>query len=115
MNNVGKCFEYKDWPRDPVSGERGFCAPIAAYYICSDLSVNVIEKLKTEFHEELSISESSSIFVTDGTYRIVETINRRLSSTLLRKIYPSKDVITLVGFSNTLFGARWRSLWEIFN
>ena len=29
---------------------------------------------------------------------------RRLSSTLLRKIYPSKDVINLVGFSNTLFG-----------
>ena len=57
----GKCFEHKDWPRESISGEKGGCAPIAAYYICFDLSVNVIELLKTEFHEELSLSDSSSI------------------------------------------------------
>jgi hypothetical protein len=73
MNNVGKCIQYKDWTRERISGEKGYCAPIAAYHICPELSRNVIEHiLKTQLHEELTISESTSVFVTDGTYKIVD-------------------------------------------
>ena len=106
MNNVGKCFEHKDWPRESISGEKGGCAPIAAYYICFDLSVNVIELLKTEFHEELSLSDSSSIYVTDGSYNIVDVMNSRMSTTFLRQIYPSADVTSLQVFHNAIFGDR---------
>ena len=106
MNNVGKCFEHRDWPRESISGVKGCCAPIAAYYICFDLSVNVIDRLKTLLHQELSISESSSIFVTDGTYKIVQVMNRKMSSTVLRQIFPSTEVTTFPGFSNAIFGDR---------
>ena len=52
MNNMGKCFEYKDWPREPISGAKGYCAPIAAYNICWELSRNVIEHImKTQLHD----------------------------------------------------------------
>ena len=106
MNNVGKCFEHKDWPRESISGEKGGCAPIAAYYICFDLSVYVIELLKTEFHEELSLSDSRSIYVTDGSYNIVDVMNRKMSTTFLRQIYPSADVTSIQVFHNAIFGDR---------
>ena len=106
MNDVGKCFEHKDWPRERISGDYGFCAPIAAHAICSDLSVKVIELLKTQFHEKLAINESSSVFVTDGTYNIVDVMNRKMSSTILRQIYPSADLTSIQGFSNVIFGDR---------
>ena len=51
FNNVGTCFlrvqvlaKRKNMP----SGDLGFCAPIAAYYICSDLSISAIETLLAE-------------------------------------------------------------------
>jgi len=62
--------------------------------------------LKTLLHQELSISESSSIFVTDGTYKIVQVMNRKMSSTVLRQIFPSTEVTTFPGFSNAIFGDR---------
>ena len=104
--HVGKCFEHKDWPRERIFGDYGFCAPIAAHAICSDLSVKVIELLKTQFHEKLAINESSSVFVTDGTYNIVDVMNRKMSSTILRQIYPSTDLTSFQGFSNVIFGDR---------
>ena len=105
MNNVGKCFEYTDWPRERKSGEKGYCAPIAAYYIASDLSRNVIEHImKTQLHDELTISESRSVFVTDGTCNIVDVMNSRMPTTFFRRIYPSIDVTSRHRFSNSVFG-----------
>ena len=60
--------------------------------------------MKTQLHEELTISESTSIFVTDGTYKIVDAINRKMSSTFLRQVYPSTDATCLHGFTNAMFG-----------
>ena len=84
-----------------ICGERGFCAPIAAYYICDELSVAVVEILQKELHTEISTSESNNVFVTDGTYTIIHKINQNLPTTSLQKIFPTKDPTT---HPNALFG-----------
>jgi hypothetical protein len=65
FNNAGTSLEYKCFPREIISGDKGCCAPIAAYYICPDLSISVIETLQKDFHEELSIKGNSSILLCD--------------------------------------------------
>jgi hypothetical protein len=104
FNNVGTSLGYKCWPRERISGDKGCCAPIAAYYICPELSFSDIETLQKDFHEELSIKGNNSVFVTDGTYAIVDKINRKLSSTFLQKVFPAKDAPSSHGFNNDVFG-----------
>ena len=104
MNNVGTSFENKCFPRERISGEQGFCAAIAAYYICSDLSLAAIENMKLKFHEELTISETTKIHVTDGSYQILQVINQNLSTTFLQQVYSPKDGSTPFAFNNALFG-----------
>ena len=104
FNNVGATFQYTRWPRDPMKGDKGFCALIAAYYICLELSMSVFLKLKNDLHTEIAISETSTIFVTDGTYRIVKCINESMSTTFLRQVYPFKNERSSQEFSNAIFG-----------
>ena len=70
----------------------------------SDGNCLLLETL--QLHQELSISESSSIFVTDGTYKIVQVLNQNMSSTFLRQIFPATEVTTFPEFSNAIFGDR---------
>ena len=104
FNNVGTSLEYKSWPKERISGDKGFCAPIAAYYICSELSFSDVETLQKGYHQELSIMGNSCIFVTDGTYAIVDVINRKLSTTSLQQVYPAKNAPSTHGFNNDVFG-----------
>ena len=104
FNNVGTSLQTKCWPRERISGEKGCCAPIAAYYICPDLSTTAIETMQNDFHEELSIDGNSSVYVTDGTYRIIQVINRKLANTVLQQVFPAKDGSSPQVFSNDLFG-----------
>ena len=94
FNNDGVSYQYTNWPREYISGERGYCSLIAAYYICMDLSLQVVRHLQQEQHTEIAISDSSTIFVTDGTYRILMRINHNLSRTFLNQIYPSYNGTT---------------------
>ena len=45
FDNAGTSLEYKCFPRERILGDKGCYAPIAAYYICPDLSISVIETL----------------------------------------------------------------------
>jgi hypothetical protein len=60
--------------------------------------------LKTQLHEELATSESTSVFVTDGPSNIVEVMNRKMPTTIFRRIYPSTDVTSRHRFCNSIFG-----------
>lgn len=43
-------------------------------------------------------------FVTDGTYKVVQVINQKLSSTFLQQVYPAKEASNPHGFNNDVFG-----------
>jgi len=104
FNNVGASFQYTSWPREPIKGDKGYCALIAAYYICLDLSMTLFLKLQTELHTEIAVSGNSTIFVTDGSRRIVKCINESMSTSFLQQVFPSKKESSSQQFTTAVFG-----------
>jgi hypothetical protein len=60
--------------------------------------------LKKELHSEVVTSKTGIVHATDGTYNIIHVINRNMSNTSLKEIYPPKDATTPSKFNNALSG-----------
>ena len=103
FNNNGTSLEYRDLPRDYICGLQGFCAVIAAYYICQEMTLTHVESLKNQHHTEMQIDSTSTIFVTNGTYTVVDNINALQTMSTLKCIFPTKENYSLTGSQNYLF------------
>lgn len=103
LNNNGTSLEYRDLPRDYICGLQGLCAVIAAYYICQEMTLAHVESLKSLHHTKMQIDSISSIFVTNGTYTVVDKINALQTMSKLKCIFPTKEYLNMNGSQNFLF------------
>ena len=91
FNNSGTSLRYSSWPKQYIPGLLGYCCPLAAYYICEQLTREQVSMLQELYHAPKAMENGSTIFATDGTYTIIDGINALLKDSALHKIYPSNE------------------------
>jgi hypothetical protein len=68
FNNSGTSLRYSSWPKQYIPGLLGYCCPLAAYYICKQLTKEQVVMLQELYHAPKAMKNGSTIFATDGTY-----------------------------------------------
>jgi len=91
FNNSSVCVRYSSWPKPYIPGLLGYCCPLAAYYICEQLTREQVAMLQELYHAPKAMENGTTIFATDGTYTIIDGINALLKDSALEKIYPTKE------------------------